>query len=293
MRLYFSNGGGPCYVVSVGDYDYTRTDANIQSAIEGGISAIELEDEPTILLSPDAVVLSPTQLGSIQSTMLAQCNKLKDRFTVMDLIENASSDDVGEGVFRTKVGTQYLKYGAAYGPWLETTFPFELQYSDLNIVDKTDTDATGQLDATATGNIADAEATMTLIQAQLDANYLSSFDNIASTNKTNLQTKVGYLKSLTTGLRAMLTAANSDILSKVIESVDVNSVLNDIIREAMAYDKGYPTANPVLSVFANTDFDGNDVTLPTGTTIADFNYDLGTVSANASIYNGNWRWRCS
>ncbi|MEZ4686149.1 MAG: hypothetical protein R3B47_08805 [Bacteroidia bacterium] len=53
MQHYFANGGGPCYVCSVGADSGSLTLANFQA----GLAAIGREDEPTLLLFPDAVGL--------------------------------------------------------------------------------------------------------------------------------------------------------------------------------------------------------------------------------------------
>ena len=48
MRLYFANGGGPCYVVSVGNYTSSVTDTSLLE----GLDAIRRKDEPTLLVVP-------------------------------------------------------------------------------------------------------------------------------------------------------------------------------------------------------------------------------------------------
>ncbi len=59
MRLFFDNGGGPCWTVSVGGYrdggDWvTRTAADFEQAWP----ALAKEQEPTMVVVPDAVLLS-------------------------------------------------------------------------------------------------------------------------------------------------------------------------------------------------------------------------------------------
>ena len=107
MSHYFQNGGGPCYVVSVGNYDAATPTLE---AFQRGVSALEQEDEPTLIVlidnvSPETGILC--QPGN-------QCDKLGDRFTILDVVE---SDEEG---LRGAVST-HLKYGAAYTPYLETT----------------------------------------------------------------------------------------------------------------------------------------------------------------------------
>src|SRR5262245_10522290 len=111
MRLFFDNGGGSCYVVSVGDYSA----AIDKDALIAGINALKKFDEPTILLFPDAAKLAEDDLAAIQQAALKQCGELGDRVTVLD---TRSSDSLGTS-FRNKLGINNLKYGAAYSPWLK------------------------------------------------------------------------------------------------------------------------------------------------------------------------------
>src|SRR6056297_3182706 len=66
--------------------------------------------------------------------MLSQCNKLQDRFAVLDILDGneeitPSADPVN--VFRNNVGMNYLKYGAAYYPWIKTTLSFKIDYDSI------------------------------------------------------------------------------------------------------------------------------------------------------------------
>ncbi len=121
MRIYFDNGGGKCYIVSVGDYSAAPAIGDDTSGILGGLKALEKEDEPTILLCPDATLLTGTNLYQFQQQALAQCGKLMDRVVVCDL---ANTDDleVDKAAFRNNIGIKNLKYGASYMPWLKTSY---------------------------------------------------------------------------------------------------------------------------------------------------------------------------
>ena len=56
LSVYFKNGGGSCYIVSVGGYSGTPK----ASDFEAGLAALAKEDEPTLILLTDAVNLSTT-----------------------------------------------------------------------------------------------------------------------------------------------------------------------------------------------------------------------------------------
>lgn len=126
IQLFYDNGGGNCYIVSIGDYETDIEDSGAGKArFIAGLDALRKFDEPTLLLFPDAIQLDGTSLYDVQVQALKQCAELQDRFTVMDLKE--LYPDGGELVrewqqgvdeFRNNVGINNLKYGAAYTPHL-------------------------------------------------------------------------------------------------------------------------------------------------------------------------------
>lgn len=113
LEMYFKNGGGPCYIISVGDY----TNGMELGHFENGLNALKKEDEPTLILFPEAAQLDLANYGSLCAEALSQCEDLMDRFTIMDVPDSASADDWRGAVS----ATSSLKYGAAYTPSLVTT----------------------------------------------------------------------------------------------------------------------------------------------------------------------------
>ena len=99
LRAFFDNGGGKCYIVSVGSYEddikyFDNTDISDPVGLKVGLNALAKYDEPTLILFPDAVgsatdgtnALTITELGNLQADTLAQCAKLQDRFGIFDII---------------------------------------------------------------------------------------------------------------------------------------------------------------------------------------------------------------
>ncbi|MCF2219909.1 phage tail sheath subtilisin-like domain-containing protein [Chryseobacterium sp. PS-8] len=134
LRLFYANGGGICYIVSVGLYGEAIT----KDVFIAGLKELEKKDEPTLFLFPDAVSLpSVEDLSEVQKAALTQCNDLMDRFTIMDVKQtsevNKKDLDVSSEKFRTAVGNQFLKYGAAYYPYLQANFPYQFRF---NYIDK-------------------------------------------------------------------------------------------------------------------------------------------------------------
>eukprot|EP01034_Spumella_vulgaris_P003889 gene3889-4976_t len=83
LRMFFANGGGDCYIVSVGRYN-SDPDA---VALNGGIDELMTEDVPTLLLFPDAVSLDTNGLYTVQQHALQHCadQSRMDRFCIFDL----------------------------------------------------------------------------------------------------------------------------------------------------------------------------------------------------------------
>lgn len=150
MRLFFANGGGPCFVVSVGEHGTDGAGSVGKADLDGGINALEPVDEPTLLLFPDSVQLTDTQHGGVVNTALKQCAKLQDRFTIADVrnaVDGGTEDnsDVTSN-FRDKLGTSDvddLKYGAAYFPYLKTQLPIHTVDANVTIAEHEVTDAAG------------------------------------------------------------------------------------------------------------------------------------------------------
>jgi phage tail sheath protein FI len=142
LRLFYDNGGGICYIVSVGDYTMPPEIGNNVKGILAGLRAMEKYDEPTLILSPDAVSID-SGLYTFQQQALAQCNKLQDRFLICDLLksdEQKAGETLDErvGQFRDNIGINYLKYGAAYVPWLKTSLPLDLLFRDVTFAYESD-----------------------------------------------------------------------------------------------------------------------------------------------------------
>lgn len=111
INLYFKNGGGRCYVVSVDNV----TNALAKDRFEAGLVALEREDEPTLVVMPEIVALSQADFDDLNKQALAHCAKLADRFAILDVRDGEVDDS------RTGYGADNLAYGAAYHPYLATS----------------------------------------------------------------------------------------------------------------------------------------------------------------------------
>jgi len=114
---YFANGGGPCWIVPVGGGGVPTT-ADFQT----GLARLEREDEPTLILFPQAADRLPiADYGALAQAALAQCNRLKDRFVILDVPRGSAGPARAADDFRGAIGSNDLSYAAAYHPYLSTT----------------------------------------------------------------------------------------------------------------------------------------------------------------------------
>ena len=136
LRLFYANGGGECYIVSIGHYKDTATITS-DTDFNDGIDLLEKVDEVTLLLFPDATNLGDAKLGLVQKHALMQCASLMDRFTIMDIIQETpgTSLDSDSEKFRDAIGNQNLKYGAAYYPDVKASFGYDFRFNEINGTD--------------------------------------------------------------------------------------------------------------------------------------------------------------
>ncbi|GGG26354.1 hypothetical protein GCM10011344_28810 [Dokdonia pacifica] len=129
MQMYFANGGGPCYIISIGDFEDTSDSSALKSRIETCLEAVSREDEITLLVFPDATkTLNEGDFYGMYQIALDQANELKDRFVIIDtykgnsteltqLIEEGPSNNTISNLRDSIPGD---KYGAAYFPHVKT-----------------------------------------------------------------------------------------------------------------------------------------------------------------------------
>lgn len=134
LQAFYQNGGGPCYVVSVGTY---AIDPNPKvpevSDLTDGLNALKKFDEPTLICFPDATGLgNDNDFYDLYKLALQQCASRQDRFTIIDTY---ASDDLGTNIddFRQGIGINNLSYGAVYYPWLASNIPFYFDESAIQV----------------------------------------------------------------------------------------------------------------------------------------------------------------
>jgi phage tail sheath protein FI len=132
LKLFYANGGGTCYIVSVGALRKAKTaaDAHTNPHVKlddllAGLTALERESEPTLIVVPDATLLDAPSCAALNEATLHHCQGLRSRVAVLD-IRGADAPDPSMWTndltaFRSGIGQAGLNYGAAYYPFLRTT----------------------------------------------------------------------------------------------------------------------------------------------------------------------------
>lgn len=138
VKLFFENGGGDCWVVSIGKYTKKIAAENpgepeqtVDNTIEAqpmkdALKALKKEQEPTMIVIPEATRLPRIDCISVQQAALKHCGaEMRNRFAILDVFGGhlPLDGELGKPVdtFRNELGTDNLDYGAAYYPWLDSS----------------------------------------------------------------------------------------------------------------------------------------------------------------------------
>lgn len=144
IRLFYLNGGGDAYIVSVGSYGQPSNKPLqpgkplvnqhvLLNDLLDGISLLKKVGEPTMYICPEATLLNIANNGTLMQEMLLQNQEMKTAISLFDIIGGKDPDPVlytnDIQTFRNNTGTNGLSYGAAYYPFVGTTI---LQKNDLD-----------------------------------------------------------------------------------------------------------------------------------------------------------------
>lgn len=327
LRHFYANGGGPCYIVSVGSYndDPDLGNSTTPAGLRGGLSQLERWDEPTLLLFPDGVSLSATELGTLQQDALAQSEKLQDRFVIMDLHQgdlaaSVSNDPVA--IFRQSVGNNNLKYGAAYYPWMYTIYRPTVYFRDLNFVDGSGNSIPNNILDSLTNDAAinalvppvrnanaNAQAVITAVDissmaganpltlnrdnfAQLNTHFAGLLELLRQTAATSVSTvrqRFGNLlllpRAITLAFQTLDAATLPAELSHAVGNLREDTGLIDTIIALIALEKN----TNVLSVFEDRDADdvATDYADLDGTDWIGSHDNIAAIPANTQSFEGD------
>lgn len=211
MRLFFANGGGNCYVVSVGSYwanelpvtmpdpvpDTWFPGSITASDLEAGITAAGYAVGPTMTVIPEACQLDQAGYGPVAIAMLGQASTLQDRVAILDLPGCMTADTIDElQACQTNLSTAIapqvasVSYGVAYAPAVVTSIVTtgDILYTNLVAADDGDNGVINNILTTQAKQLYSG-AQLTEIQAAI----ASAFPMAAATTGTQYSTSTaGY-----------------------------------------------------------------------------------------------------
>ncbi|MBE0662683.1 MAG: phage tail sheath subtilisin-like domain-containing protein [Bacteroidales bacterium] len=276
MRQFYDNGGGNCYIVSVGSYE-----DNIEfAALKAGFDTLRKYDEPTLLLSPDAVGLLDgddepdlAQFAELQKLALKQCADLQDRFAILDVMQGHLAEDVVSqpvSDFRDSIGINSLNYGAAYYPWVISSYNHKVGLRQLQFFDVADLD-TEIVDLTEFSNNTnenalleklaetreDSDAVTDITEPQIDLNELRargveyireqlvSYRSAIAADQSPIVSITAYL-NLLAGLvgsfeKSDIAADAGSNFHKDVQALKINAALTDAIKHLVSIEKNPAT----------------------------------------------------
>ncbi|MFN8345197.1 MAG: phage tail sheath C-terminal domain-containing protein [Spirosomataceae bacterium] len=298
LVMFYANGGGPCYIVTVGKY--SENGGVDDKELIKGIEALTEFDEPTLIVVPDSVLIGDAaKLGGIHAAALKQCADLQDRFAILDLLngdkkkesELPTAKSVAE-VFRNNISLN-LKYGAAYYPFIRTTLTYDFSYK--NVVLKKADGTPVDLKNIITGTIAselDAfnKDTQTIRNKfyRADGSLVPTFNlEGAPETKAAITANAAKIKAFITAVQELAadTVVTHPKLSAAIKArVEAGSELQNVARQLAKYDYGYADAANAAGGRLGI------ITEDAGGVITDFKtpFDYGLdKSKDASIYAGD------
>ncbi|TWJ02450.1 hypothetical protein JN11_01423 [Mucilaginibacter frigoritolerans] len=146
IRNFYANGGGVCYIVSIGGYKANVGDALVATdfydlGTGAGLEAAAKVPDVTLFVIPEGQNL-PTAAAyySLQGDALAICGSLQDRFCIFDLYNTGAaiktSSDLSTAVttYRTDLSTNSPNYGATYFPNLVTSYAYDFDATQTEVL---------------------------------------------------------------------------------------------------------------------------------------------------------------
>ena len=206
IRLFYANGGGQSYIVSIGNYTTPPADpvAVLTDPLNTATGSLLQIEDATLVVIPDAIALTEVQAyNQVYAAVLAHCTFMQSRMGIFDLVE--PDDNTYNGLatkiatFRTQIGINSLNYGAAYFPWLESGVvpSSEVDFGNIN------TPITVAGFVSTFGDPLNPAAAVNVAIKAIVPNYLTDPSTIDLTAKTTA------LSNATTDLAAKQTAVTN------------------------------------------------------------------------------------
>jgi phage tail sheath protein FI len=245
LQLFFANGGGPCYIYSVGKY--ASADPVIDYDLQNNaLAEIAKEAEITLIVFPDSMSMTDgDKYYELHQNARAQCEAMRSRFVAMDVFRsrdkttkklNKWQDDVnifkGQGpapaagqkppLSMADPNVNLESYVGAYFPRLVSLVTYN--YADANVAIK----ATGQ----AAKDIPSSSKTLDALKAKNNSYY-----NLATQALDSLEmllptatAAVGVYAQVDTSRGVWKAPANVNIANVVAPEVIIADVDQDTLN---------------------------------------------------------------
>ena len=283
MQMYFANGGGPCYITSVGQFKYPKPTPPSEPVVplpivisvadlKKGLLEIEKEDEPTLLVFPEATFLSSVDdFYGLYNLALAQCTKLQDRFTIIDTFDDSSTGikDLRDKIINDPL---QLKYGGAYYPFLQTSLGYQYAAADVDVTNNNVRNYEGEVN----------DISAAIVTTEL-ASLIDDVDDIVA------PTDPGDLQDYKDAVDAAVTDAVDEIKNLEDQFDNAITVGNAAVVES---DHSAPTyedmvdANDALIAWVGSSLEQARINLKSALLAVQGAGDIATVTAQWTIIKG-------
>ncbi len=259
MQMYFANGGGPCYIISVGNYTNPVSLGDTSTDLVGGLTELEKLDEPTLIVFPDATSLAgESDFYSLYESALMQCNKLQDRFTIVDTFTSEDIDTDSSSIRNgISLGKDFLKYGAAYYPYVNTILDYHYD-EDSIIIEHVNADSPNAI-SEAYNQLKSYEETFKLKEGSLldvndaDKGFIGEAKKIISTELSDFSNTSPGLSTLKTSGKK-LSDKVEEILTSFNELTGTISLIENAANSVIAsIDDSIKTSNPNITLGITTE----------------------------------------
>lgn len=252
MQLYFAQGGGPCYIVSMGKFaEGVNASLDLYTT---ALATLEKEDEPTLILFPDAFFhLEPEKYYMLMNNSMIQAEKLGDRFAIMDVVDNPDPQKAKDD-FRNAISANLdqAKYGAAYYPSLRTTLSYSYDPESISVTIAGDEANARNLD-NERAKLATLKADAVAARAIVDR-YPKAGEEGAPDDKTRkANEKAATDKEALVGTQEKVVSGLVDGMKKQNFADLSNGLQNQIKQKIGDLELVMPSSPAVAGVYANVD----------------------------------------
>ncbi len=123
VKMYFANGGGSPYILSLGNYDDWEEGLSVYEPTDTSknvFSILEKIPDAALIVFPDAAGMRSPDCCRLYVKAIDYCNKVNNAFLICDVLN--THQDLQQDIvdFRNNMVSDHLKHAAAYYPWLQT-----------------------------------------------------------------------------------------------------------------------------------------------------------------------------